>query len=177
MVVDYQKNKEIWVWSLNIIVFIHNQERIKSFIISCSQLYIANFLYASLSDILLITYWIRSLMLEMLFSDFFPSRWWPGGTLTDITLCKRHQGSTGKRNAAAIELVVDSSTKNSPSNINKISVFTDPKDCQVKHYYPKKKAVTLRINLAKKKLMAQRNQHLSFKYKYKEFVLNEKLFL
>ena len=91
-------------------------------------------------------------------------------------MCKRHQGSTGKQNAAVIELVVDSSTKISPSNINKIFVFTDPKDCQVKHYHPKKKAVTLRINLAKKKSMAQRNQHLSFKYKYNEFVLTKNYF-
>ena len=46
----------------------------------------------------------------------------------------------------------DNSTNNSSSNINKISVFgkgkyclffTDPKDRQVKHYYPNKRAVTL----------------------------------
>ena len=43
------------------------------------------------------------------------------------------------------ELIVDNSTNNSSSNINKISVigkgkyclfFTAPKDRQVKHYYP-----------------------------------------
>ena len=28
------------------------------------------------------------------FSDICLSRWWPGGRLTDITMCKRHQGST-----------------------------------------------------------------------------------
>ena len=79
----------------------------------------------------------------------FSVRWWAGGTLTDITMCKRHQGSTGKQNAAVIELVVDSSTKNSPSNINKIYVFTDPKDCQVKHYYPKKKLWLLELTWPK----------------------------
>ena len=31
---------------------------------------------------------------KKLFSDIFMSRCWPGGTLTDITICKRHQGST-----------------------------------------------------------------------------------
>ena len=29
-----------------------------------------------------------------IFSDFFLSRWWPVDTLTDATMCKRHQGST-----------------------------------------------------------------------------------
>ena len=50
------------------------------------------------------------------------------------------------------------------------SVFTDPKDSQLKHYYPKKKAVVLSIGSGQKQiLMAERNQHLSFKYM--EFVL------
>ena len=38
------------------------------------------------------------------------------------------------------------------------TVFTDPKDRQVKHYYPKKKAVTLSIGSGQKEiLIAQRN--------------------
>ena len=52
------------------------------------------------------------------------------------------------------------------------SVFTDPKDSQLRHYYPKKKAVVLSIGSGQKHvqiLMAERNQHLSFKYM--EFVL------
>ena len=38
---------------------------------------------------------------EMLFSDIFLSRLWPGGTLTDITMCKRHQGSTRQRESVS----------------------------------------------------------------------------
>ena len=38
------------------------------------------------------------------------------------------------------------------------TVFKDPKDRQVKHYYPKKKAVTLSTGSGQKEiLMAQRN--------------------
>ena len=38
------------------------------------------------------------------------------------------------------------------------TVFTDPKDRQVKHYYPNKKAATLSIRSGQKEiLMAQRN--------------------
>ena len=57
-----------------------------------------------------------------------------------------------KKKAPVKELVVDNSRNNSSPNINKISVFgrgkyclffTDPKDRQVKHYYPNKRAVTL----------------------------------
>ena len=36
----------------------------------------------------------KVLQTEMLFSDIFLFRWWPSGTLTDITMRKRHQGST-----------------------------------------------------------------------------------
>ena len=38
---------------------------------------------------------------EMLFSDIFLSRLWPGRTLTDITMCKRHQGSTRQRESVS----------------------------------------------------------------------------
>ena len=34
----------------------------------------------------------KVLQTEMLFSEFFLSRWKPDGTLTDITMCKRHPG-------------------------------------------------------------------------------------
>ena len=66
-------------------------------------------------------------------------------------------------------MVVDNSTNNSSSNINKISVFgkgntvfTDPKDRQVKHYYPNKKTVvTLSIESGQKEfLRVRRNQHI-----------------
>ena len=65
-------------------------------------------------------------------------------------MCKRHTRAVpDKQKASVKELVVDNSTNNSFSDINKISVFgkgiycfTDPKDRQVKHY-PNKKAVTL----------------------------------
>ena len=71
----------------------------------------------------------------------------------------------GKKRARVIELLADNSTNNSSSNINKIlvfgkekTVFKDPKDRQVKHYYPKKKAVTLSIGSGQKEiLMAQKN--------------------
>ena len=68
-------------------------------------------------------------------------------------------------------MVVDNSTNNSSSNINKISVFgkgntvfTDPKDRQVKHYYPNKKTVvTLSIESGQKEfLRVQSNQESSF---------------
>ena len=63
----------------------------------------------------------------MLFSDIFLSRWWSGrgDPLTDITRCKRRQGSTQQtervsQRAGGRQL---RSTNNSSSNINKISVF------------------------------------------------------
>ena len=53
-----------------------------------------------------------------------------------------------------------SPTNNSSYNINKIlcsekgnTVFTDPKDRQVKHYYPKKIAVTLNIGSGQKQFV------------------------
>ena len=106
----------------------------------------------------------QSLETEMLFSAFFLSRrWWPGDALTDITICKRHHGST--RQTESVSHTADNSTNNSSSNINKIlvlgkekTVFKDPKDRQVKQYYPKKKAVTLSIGSGQKEiLMAQKN--------------------
>ena len=72
---------------------------------------------------------------------------------TYITLCKRHiRVVPDKQKASVKELVVDYSTNYSSSDINKISVsgteentvFTDPKDGQVKHY-PNKRVVTLSI--------------------------------
>ena len=56
------------------------------------------------------------------------------------------------------------------------TVFTDTKDRQVKHYYPKKKVASGSYQqiLAKKILMAQRDQHLSFKYM--EFILTRNHF-
>ena len=71
-----------------------------------------------------------------------------------------------KQKESVKELVVDNSTNNSSSNINKISVFgkgkycfSDPKDRQVKHYYPNKKAVTLSIGSGQNEfLRVQRNQ-------------------
>ena len=73
--------------------------------------------------------------------------------------------------ASVKELVVDNSTNNSSFNIDTISVFgkgqntvfTDPKDRQVKHYYPNKKAVTLSIGSGQKEfLRVQRNQQSFF---------------
>ena len=57
------------------------------------------------------------------------------------------------------------------------TVFTDSKDRQVKHYYPIKKAVTLRIGSGLKEfLRVQRNQQSFFKYM--EFVyLREIIFV
>ena len=55
------------------------------------------------------------------------------------------------------------------------TVFTDSKDRQVKHYYPIKKAVTLRIGSGLKEfLRVQRNQQSFFKYM--EFVLTRNNF-
>ena len=64
--------------------------------------------------------------------------------------------------ASVKELVVDNSTNNSSFNTDKISVFTDPKDRQVKHYYPNKKTVvTLSIGSGQKEfLRVRRNQHI-----------------
>ena len=113
------------------------------------------------------------------FSDFFLSRWWPGGTLTDIIICKRHQSSTRQtesirhragcrqRNEQFVILIL---TRFSLCTDKEIYVVTDPKGGQNKHYYQRKKTVTLSIGSGQKEfLMAQRNQHLSFKYM--EFVL------
>ena len=44
-------------------------------------------------------------------------------------MCKRQQGSTEKQKALVKELVVDNSTNNSSSNINKIYVFGKGKYC------------------------------------------------
>ena len=119
----------------------------------------------------------------MLFSDIFLSRWWPGGTLTDITMRKRHQGSTRQTESVSRNLVVDKSTNNSSSNIHKISVFgkgkycfSDPKDRQVKHYYPNKKKLWLSaLDLAKKNFWGFKEiSNLSFRYM--EFVLTKNHF-
>ena len=74
------------------------------------------------------------------------------------------------------ELVVDNSTNNSSSDINKISVFGKgkycfhgPKDRQVKHY-PNKKALTLSIGSAKKNFWGFK-EISSLSFKYMEFVL------
>ena len=71
----------------------------------------------------------------------------------------------------ASELVVDNSTCHPASNVNKISVtwkkhcYEDTENRQVQEYNPEKNAVTVVIGSGQGKiLMAQRNQHLSFKY-------------
>ena len=103
----------------------------------------------------------KVLQTEMLFSNIFLSLWWPCGTLTDIINCaKGTRAAPDKQKASVKEMVVDNSTNNSSSNINKISVFgkgntvfTDPKDRQVKHYYPNKKTVvTLSIESGQKRI-------------------------
>ena len=66
----------------------------------------------------------KVLQTEMLFSNIFLSLWWPGGTLTDIINCaKGTRAAPDKQKASVKEMVVDNSTNNSSSNINKISVF------------------------------------------------------
>ena len=47
----------------------------------------------------------KVLQTEMLFSDFFLSLWWPGGTSTEhITLCAKGTGAVpGKQIASVIE--------------------------------------------------------------------------
>ena len=112
----------------------------------------------------------KVLQTEMLFSNIFLSLWWPRGTLTDIINCaKGTRAAPDKQKASVKEMVVDNSTNNSSSNINKISVFgkgntvfTDPKDRQVKHYYPNKNTVvTLSIESGQKEfLRVRRNQHI-----------------
>ena len=163
-------------------VFIHNQERIKSFdpllftTVHC-KLPLCKVKWHSINYILNTIVDVNEsnvvLQTEMLFSDFFPSRWWPVGTLTDISMCKRHQVSTGKQNAGVIELIVDNwynekfvqdfSVRKRTQKIVKLHITTQ-----------RKKPWLLELDLAKKKLMAQRNQHLSFKYK--EFVLAKNYF-
>ena len=83
-------------------------------------------------------------------------------------MCKRQQGST-RQTESVKELVIDNSTNDSSSNINEISVFgkgkycfSDPKDRQVKHYYPNKKAVTLSIGSGPKDFRRVKRNQQSF---------------
>ena len=79
-------------------------------------------------------------------------------------------GQYRQTESVSLRAGVENSTYNSSFNINKISlfekentVFTDSKDRQVKHYYPNKKAVTLRIGSGQKEfLRVQRNQQSFF---------------
>ena len=76
-------------------------------------------------------------------------------------MCKRHQSIPDKQKASAKELVVDNLMNNRSSNISKI--FPDPKDRQVKHYYPNKEIVTLSIGSGLKEFLGvQRNQQSFF---------------
>ena len=55
----------------------------------------------------------------------------------------------------------------------------DPKDRQVKHYYPEQKLWLLTLDLVKNKLISGgwgRNQHLSFKYMEFNLYLREIIF-
>ena len=93
-------------------------------------------------------------------------------------MCKRHQGSTRKT-----ERVSQRAGCRQHKRIIRLliltrflylekenTVFTDPKDRQVKCYYPNEKAVTLGIESGQKEfLTVQRNQQYFFKYM--EFVL------
>ena len=71
-----------------------------------------------------------------------------------------------------LNLNLNNSTNNSSSNINKISVFGKEKYCFHARTQKIVKAVTLSTGSSQKEiLMAQRNQHLSFKaFKCVEFV-------
>ena len=113
----------------------------------------------------------KVLQTEILFSNIFLSLWWPGGTLTDINNCEKGtRAAPDKQKASVKEMVVDNSTNNSSSNMNKISVFgkgntvfTDPKDRQVKHHYPPKKTVvTLSIGSGQKEFLRVRRNQQSF---------------
>ena len=55
---------------------------------------LSDILFIILKKIVYVNEKNKALQIEMLFSDFFLSRWWPGGTLTDIIMCKWHQSST-----------------------------------------------------------------------------------
>ena len=122
----------------------------------------------------------------MLFSDIFLSRWWPGCKLTDITICKSHQGST--RQTESVNQRAGCRKLNNIIihffNINKIcgfekenTVFTDSKDRQVKHYYPNKKAVTLSIGSGQKEKNFWGFKEISnLSFKYMEFVLTRNHF-
>ena len=100
-------------------------------------------------------------------------------------MCKRHQGSTRQPQPKSwlqitqriIRLLI---LTRFPYSEKDNTVFTDPKDRQVKHYYPNKKAVILSIGSGLKEfLRIQRNQESfdSFlKLKNMEFVLTRNHF-
>ena len=74
-----------------------------------------------------------------------------------------------KQKSSVKGLVVENSTYNSSSNINKITVFekentvfTDSEDRQVKDYYPNKKAVTLRTGSGQKEFLRVQTNQQSF---------------
>ena len=83
-------------------------------------------------------------------------------------MCNRAEPDNHK--ASVKEVVVDNSTINTSSNINKISVFGKGKYCfhgpkrsSSQNYYPNKKTVTLSIGSGQKEfLRVQRNQESFF---------------